>query len=222
MLCVEAAIEAWRPSLVRYTLPGAAYWLRLPERVLEFLAVEYDQLGAVRTRSGNRSQYAAPGNVYRTSDGRHASIAASTQSIFLRLAKALGLDDLAADARFATNPARVINRDALDLRVSAAIGALTLAELRARLEAAEVGFSPINDIADVFADPQMIAREAIVKVEDPELGTLRMQGVVPRFSATPGAVRSAGPALGQHNDEVWRAYGFSVEEIADLRAQNII
>ncbi len=191
-------------------------------RVLEFLPIEYDQLGEVRTRSGNRSQYAAPGNVYRTSDGRWASIAASTQSIFLRLAKALDLGDLPADPRFATNPARVANRDAIDARVSAAIGQLTLAQLRARLEAAEVGFSAINDIADVFADPQMIAREAIVKVADTELGELRMQGVVPRFSDAPGAVRSAGPAIGQHNEEVWRAYGLSTEEIADLRRNNII
>ena len=191
-------------------------------RVLEFLPIEYDQLGAVRLRSGNRSQYAAPGNVYRTRDGRWASIAASTQSIFLRLAKALELDDLPADPRFATNPARVANRDAIDARVSAAIAALTLAELRERLEQAEVGFSSINDIADVFADPQMIAREAIVKVADAELGEVRMQGVVPRFSATPGAVRSAGPSIGQHNDEVWRAYGLNEDEIADMRRQSII
>ena len=191
-------------------------------RVLEFLPIEYDQLGAVRTRSGNRSQYAAPGNVYRTSDGRWASIAASTQSIFLRLAKALDLGDLPADPRFATNPARVANRDAIDARVSAAIGQLSLAQLRARLEAAEVGFSAINDIADVFVDPQIIAREAIVRVADAELGEVRMQCVVPRFSATPCAVRAAGPALGQHNDEVWRAYGFTPDEIADMRRQDII
>ena len=191
-------------------------------RVLEFLPIEYDQLGAVRTRSGNRSQYAAPGNVYRTSDGRWASIAASTQSIFLRLAKALDLGDLPGDPRFATNPARVANRDAIDARVSAAIGQLTLEQLRARLAAAEVGFSAINNIADVFADPQMIAREAIVKVADSELGQVRMQGVVPRFSASPCKVRAAGPALGQHNDEVWRAYGFTPAEIADMQRQNII
>ncbi len=191
-------------------------------RVLEFLPIEYDQLGAVRTRSGNRSQYAAPGNVYRTSDGRWASIAASTQSIFLRLAKALELGDLPADPRFATNPARVANRDAIDARVSAAIGQLSLAQLCARLEAAEVGFSAINDIADVFVDPQIIAREAIVRVADAELGEVRMQGVVPRFSATPCAVRAAGPALGQHNDEVWRACGFTPDEIADMRRQDII
>src|SRR5262249_34061148 len=120
-------------------------------RTLEFLAIEYDQLGAVRTRSGNRSQYAAPGNVYRTADGKWASIAASTQSIFERLCTALELRALLADERFATNPARVRNYKALDEIVGAAIARLALAELREMLARHEVGFSPIYDIADVFA-----------------------------------------------------------------------
>jgi crotonobetainyl-CoA:carnitine CoA-transferase CaiB-like acyl-CoA transferase len=191
-------------------------------RVLEFLPIEYDQLGAVRTRSGNRSQYAAPGNVYRTRDGRWASIAASTQSIFLRLCTALELDALPRDPRFVDNPSRVANRDALDGIVSAAIGALDMDALCARLEAHEVGFSPIQDIADVFADPQMRAREAIVPVPDSQLGTVRMQAVVPRFSATPGQVRVAGPALGEHNDGVWREAGLSEAEIARLRDGGVI
>lgn len=191
-------------------------------RVLEFLPIEYDQLGVVRTRSGNRSQYAAPGNVYRTRDGRWASIAASTQSIFLRFCAALGLDDLPRDPRYADNPARVANRDSLDARVSAAIGALDLDELRTRLEANQVGFSPIQDIADVFADPQMRAREAIVSVPDSELGQVRMQAVVPRFSQTPAHVRTAGPALGEHNDQVWSELGFSARQIALMRERGVI
>jgi len=191
-------------------------------RTLEFLAIEYDQLGAVRTRSGNRSQYAAPGNVYRTADDKWASIAASTQSIFVRLCAALDLKHLLEDPRFALNPARVKNYQELDEIVGAAIGKLTLAELRETLTRNEVGFSPIYDIADVFADPQFTAREAIVSVPDGELGSVRMQGVVPRFSETPGAVRHAGPAMGQHNDEVYGGLGLSAAEIAGLRARKVI
>ena len=191
-------------------------------RTLEFLAIEYDQLGAVRTRSGNRSQYAAPGNVYRTADDKWASIAASTQSIFVRLCAALDLDHLLADARFATNPARVQNRDPLDEIVGAAIGQLTLEQLRETFARHEVGFSPIYDIADVFADPQFQAREAIVRVPDSELGSVRMQGVVPRFSETPGSVRQAGPAMGEHNAEIYGALGLSKQEIADLKARKVI
>lgn len=191
-------------------------------RTLEFLAIEYDQLGTVRTRSGNRSQYAAPGNVYRTADDKWASIAASTQSIFVRLCAALGLDHLLDDPRFATNPARVKNHRELDGIVGAAIGRLTLADLRETCNRHEVGFSPIYDIADVFEDPQFRAREAIVRVPDAELGSLRMQGVVPRFSETPGRVRHAGPAIGQHNEEVYGGLGLSAAEIAALRARKII
>lgn len=190
-------------------------------RVLEFLPIEYDQLGVVRTRSGNRSQYAAPGNVYRTRDGRWASIAASTQSIFLRLCKALGLEGLPADPRFSDNPARVAHRDAIDAIVADAIGQLTLAELGKRLVAHEVGFSPIHDIADVFADPQMQAREAIVRVPDRELGEVRMQGVVPRFSDSACAVRAAGPALDEHGEAILTELGFDAAQRAALRAAGV-
>ncbi len=191
-------------------------------RTLDFLAIEYDQLGAVRTASGNRSQYAAPGNIYRTQDGKWASIAASTQSIFARLCAALDLAPLLKDERFRDNLSRVKNRDPLDGIVGGAIAKLPLAELRARLDAHEVGFSPIYDASDVFADPQFAAREAIVKVMDTQLGEVRMQCVVPRFSETPGAVRSAGPALGEHNDEVYRALGLSSEELVRLRKTGVI
>ena len=191
-------------------------------RTLEFLAIEYDQLGVVRTRSGNRSQYAAPGNVYRTQDGKWASIAASTQSIFVRLCRALALDALIEDERFATNPARVKNFRALDDIIGGTIARLSLDELRRTFAEHEVGFSPIYDIADVFDDPQIAARDAIVRVPDAELGSVRMQGVVPRFSETPGRVHHAGPTIGQHNDEVYGALGLSATEIAGLRARKVI
>jgi crotonobetainyl-CoA:carnitine CoA-transferase CaiB-like acyl-CoA transferase len=191
-------------------------------RTLEFLAIEYDQLGTVRTASGNRSQYAAPGNIYATSDGKWASIAASTQSIYERFCAALGLQHLLTDPRFIDNPSRVKNWRAIDEIVSEAIARLTLDELRARLHAHEVGFSPIYDASDIFADPHFIARRAIVSVADDELGDVRMQCVVPRFSETPVSVRTAGPALGQHNDETFAALGLTVQEIERLRAAGTI
>ena len=186
-------------------------------RTLEFMAIEYDQLGAVRTASGNRSQYAAPGNIYATADGKWASIAASTQSIFERFCRALGLEDMISDSRFIDNPSRVKNNHAIDKIVSDVISCLTLDELRTRLQAYEVGFSPIYDAADIFADPHFIARQAIVSVPDEELGDVRMQCVVPRFSETPVSVRRAGPSLGQHNDEIYGALGLAAHEIERLR-----
>src|SRR6201996_2658809 len=191
-------------------------------RTLEFLAIEHDQLGAVRVASGNRSQYAAPGNIYATADGKWASIAASTQSIFERFCKALDLEHLITDPRFIDNPSRVKNNQAIDGIVSEAISRLTLDELRERMHAHEVGFSPIYDAADVFADPHFIARDTIVRVPDQELGDVRMQCVVPRFSETPGSVRSAGPSLGQHNEQTYGALGLTPQDIARLRAAKII
>ena len=97
-----------------------------------------------------------------------------------------------------------------------------LDDVRQRLSAHEVGFSPINDIADVFADAHLAARDAIVSVEDAELGPVRMQNVVPRFSATPGRVRRAGPSLGQDNDQVWLEHGFTTEQICFMRERKVI
>jgi crotonobetainyl-CoA:carnitine CoA-transferase CaiB-like acyl-CoA transferase len=191
-------------------------------RTLEFLPIEYDQLGIIRTRSGNSSQYAAPSNVYPTRDGKLASIAASTQAIFERLCQALDLRGLSADARFTTNARRVKYRAALDALIGEAIARLDLDELRDRLHAHGVGFSPLYDCADIFADPHFRAREALVCVPDAQLGEVRMQCVVPRFSATPCSVRSAGPAHGEHNDEVFGALGLGAGEIDALRAQRII
>jgi crotonobetainyl-CoA:carnitine CoA-transferase CaiB-like acyl-CoA transferase len=191
-------------------------------RTLEFLAIEYDQLGTVRTASGNRSQYAAPGNIYATSDGKWASIAASTQSIFERFCMALELEYLIVDPRFADNPSRVRNWQAIDAIVGDAISRLTMQQLRERLHAHEVGFSPIYDASDVFSDPHFVARDAIVTVPDHELGDVRMQCVVPRFSETPVSVRSAGPSLGQHNDQTYGALGLTREAIDRLRAAGVI
>lgn len=191
-------------------------------RVLDFLPIEYDQLGVVRQRSGNTSQYAAPGNVYQSSDGRWASIAASTQRIFERLCVALGRPDLLADPRFVSNQQRVAHRAELDQLLSTEIGKHTIAELDRMLEANEVGFSPIYDIADIFRDPHYAARKAIVDVPDAELGSVRMQSVVPAFSRTPGKVHHAGPSLGQHNADVFRELGLTDAQVEGLRAAGVI
>lgn len=191
-------------------------------RLLDFLPIEFDQLGVVRQRSGNASQYAAPGNVYETSDGQWASIAASTQSIFVRLCTALKRSDLITDARFATNTMRVQHRKDIDEIIGAEIRKHSLAELRSLLGVHQVGFSPINDIEDIFDDPHFASRKAIVEIPDPELGSIRMQSVVPIFSRTPGSVTSAGPSLGEHNNEVFEEIGCSQEELRAWQQQSII
>lgn len=191
-------------------------------RTLEFLVIEYDQLGATREGSGNQSQYAAPGNIYKTRDDKWASIAASTQNIYERLCRALDLPELLDDPRFTDNPSRVRNRQLLDDIIGTRIGALTLIDLQQRLEKWQVGFSPIYDAADVVADPHFQAREAIITVPDDELGTVRMQCVVPRFSDTPGHVHRAGPKMGADNETIYKALGFDSDELESMRRDGVI
>lgn len=206
--------------------PGQEIDVSLTEstfRMLDFLPIEYDQMGVVRERVGNLSEYSAPSNVYRSREGTWITIPASSQNIFVRLCHALSRDDLTKDARFTTNADRVRNRSALDQIIADEIGGRALADLQALFDHHEVGWSPIQSIAAVFDDPHFRARETIISVEDSELGTVKMQNVVPRFSNTAGRVNSAGPALGEHNDEIYRGLlGLSDGEMEKLKAAAVI
>ena len=192
-------------------------------RLLEVLPAEYDQLGIVRERAGNRNPSVAPLGVFQTGDGRWVSMVASSQAVCERLFRAMGGEELVADPRFRTMKDRLDNVDALEALMAEWIGRHTLAEVREIFTAGEVPFAPVYTIADVFQDPQFAARENIIEVTDPELGKVRMPGVVPRLSETPGRVRSAGPALGAHTDTVLRDIGgYTEEELASLRNEGVI
>jgi crotonobetainyl-CoA:carnitine CoA-transferase CaiB-like acyl-CoA transferase len=191
-------------------------------RVVDFLAIEYDQLGRVRERVGNLNAYAAPSNVYRTCDGKYLSLAVSAQSVFERLAEAIGRPELVADPRFADNIARVRNCAAIDAVVAEWIAARDLAAIVAAFEAAAVTSSPIYSIREIMEDPHFSERGMVAGVPDAELGTVKMHNVVPRFSATPGGIRSSGPRLGEHNEEVYGELGLGPAELADLRRSGAI
>ena len=192
-------------------------------RILEFLVIEYDQLGAVRERSGNRSQYAVPSGVYRTDDDRWVSLACSTQSVFERMAEAMDRADLIDDARFRTNADRVTNADAIEEIVTTWFRANEFPNVSQLLSEKGVAFSLVFTAKDAFEDPHYAARENIVAVEDSELGTIRMQGIVPKLRDAPGAVRRAGPALGQHNAEVYEELlELSADEISALKEKGIV
>lgn len=191
-------------------------------RTLDFLAIEYDQLGVVRERLGNLSAYSAPSNIYRTRDGKWVSMAVSSQSMFEHLCAAMARPDLLADRRFPDNPARVANRDALDREVGAWVAARDLRQVVEILTRHEVTFSPVYSIRDVFDDPHFRARGMIETVDDCELGPVKMQCVVPRFATAPGAIHASGPALGQHNDEIYGALGLDAAAREALRAKGVI
>jgi len=179
--------------------------------------VNYDQLGLVQERSGSRLPFTAPRNTYRTRDGKWVAIAGSAQSIFERICRALERPELIADPRFRDNRIRMENAAELDDELQSAIERFDLDALIRRFEQHEAAVAPVNNVAQIFADPHYAARQNITAVPDEELGgPLRMQNVVGNFSRTPGAIRRAGPRLGEHNREVLvEELGFSEAELKD-------
>jgi len=172
-------------------------------RVLDFMAIEYDQLGVVRGRQGNLNAYSAPSDVYVTLDGKWVALAVSAPTVFRRLALAMDRTDLLEDEDFNTNAARIRNRERIEQITRQWFGARSMQDVESVLRRHEVSFSPIYDIRDIFSDPHFADRNMIIPVVDATLGPLRMQGVVPRFSRTPGEVWRAGPEPGEHNDQVY-------------------
>ena len=165
--------------------------------------IDYDQLGDVQQRQGSRLPFTAPRNTYRSRDGKWVSIAGSAQSTFENICKALEITGTIKEPRFIDNRVRLTNAKALDEVLQAAIGQLDLDELMRRFLAVDAPIAPVNDVAQICADPQFQARENIVTLEDDELGgPVRMQNVVGKMSATPGKIRRTGAKLGAHNREV--------------------
>lgn len=192
-------------------------------RILDFMPIEYDQLGVVRSRQGNLNAYSAPSSVYKTQDDKWVVLAVSAPTVFRRLAIAIDRADLLEDPLFCSNTARIQNRAEIESIMENWFRARTLSEATSILTQHEVSFSPIYDIADIVADPHFIEREVLVQVHDEELGGVKMQNVVPRFSETPGRIWRTGPDLGQHNDDIYgREMGLSKERLAMLRERGII
>jgi crotonobetainyl-CoA:carnitine CoA-transferase CaiB-like acyl-CoA transferase len=192
-------------------------------RLMDFDAIQYARTGVVHGRCGNRVAYVAPSSTYRTSDGEYITMAASNNNIWVRLARAIGRDDLITDPRYIDNVARVRRSEEINGIVADWIGQRSRAEVARRFEEHQVAFSVIYDIADIFKDPHYAAREALVRVADPDLTTAVVQNVVPKFSETPGSVDFLGPAIGAHNDEVYlNELGYSPARIAALKRDNII
>ncbi len=185
--------------------------------------IVYDQLGIVQTRTGNRSVNNAPRNTYRTADGRWVAISTSTQSIAERVMHLVGHPEVIDEPWFASGAERAKHADELDAYVSAWIGDRGIDDVIVAFEEAHAAVAPIYDIAQIMEDPQYSALESIVSVEDPDLGTVRMQNVMFRMSDTPGEIRWAGRGLGEDNVAVFGGeLNMSDEQLDALREKGVV
>jgi succinyl-CoA--D-citramalate CoA-transferase len=191
--------------------------------LMESTIPEYALTGHVRGRTGTVLPFVAPSNIYPTQDEDYVLIAGNADTVFGRLAKAVGHPEWAEDERFATHHARGENMEELDAMISNWTRERSVEEVIEVLAGAGVPTGKVFTAEDMLEDQHYAARENVVTVEDPEIGAFPMQNVVPRLSETPGEVRWTGPALGQHNDEV---YGGLLKldqgERAGLRKRGIV
>lgn len=189
--------------------------------LMESTVADFELGGVVRGRSGGYLPGVAPSNAYPTADGRDVVIAANADAVFARLAEAMERPDLAAP--YATHAARAADQIALDAEVGAWTATLTAEEVLTRLEGYSIPSGLINTAPDIAADSHIAAREMIVRLAAGFEHAVPMTGIVPKLSRTPGAVRSVGPALGEHTDSVLRALlGLDDHAISTLRAANVI
>lgn len=171
--------------------------------LLEAVLPEFGYFGAVRQRTGNIAHNSAPTNAYRCADGTDVCIAANTTRLSQELFGAIGRDDLATDPHLATDQGRVQRAGELDEAIAAWTSSRDSAEVLAIMRARHIPVSRINSIADIANDPQFLAREMIVAVEDARLtGPLLVPGITPRLSRTPGRVGPLAPPLGRDSDAV--------------------
>jgi len=192
-------------------------------RFLDFDPIQYDQMKVVHKRTGNRVAYVAPSSMFKTKDGKYLTLAASTQSVWLRLVEAIGRNDMATDPKFIDNPARVENSVECNGVVGAWIEKHTRDEVIEQFDKHGVAYSAVFDMEDAFRDIQYRAREAMVRVPDPDLGEAIVQNVVPKFSATPGSVDYLGQKMGTHNEEIFSGeLGLSKERLKELKEAGII
>jgi formyl-CoA transferase len=191
-------------------------------RMLETAVIAYDRLGIVGQRAGNEFTSSAPVGTFETKDQKWLALTTSTDRTFWRLAEMIGRPDMKTDPRYANNQERVARHKELNELVSDWFSERTAQQITQLCDAKGVPVSPIYSITEIFKDPQYVSREAIIEVEHTTLGKVKVPGVIPKFSKTPGSVHRAGPILGEHNQEVFQELGLSDKEIKNLQKGGII
>jgi formyl-CoA transferase len=188
---------------------------------MESLLPEYDSGGYVRERSGSSLPGIAPSNLYPCKDG-YVLIAGNADSLFNRLMTAIGREDLRDDPALARNDGRAAQMERIDGAIAQWTSRFSQEKVLKDMEQAEVPAGKIYSVADIAADPHFQARGMIESVIANDGEPLKVPGVVPKLSATPGRIRSAAPKLGEHTDEILRELKFSPLEVETLREKQII
>lgn len=191
--------------------------------VMENVVTDYDAGGYIRERTGSFLPKIAPSNIYPTKDDIWLVIGANQDSVWKRMAEAMGRPELGEDERYATHGARGINQIELDEMISEWTKGFAVADLEELLNEHGIPNGKIFRPPEMLEDPQFKARDSIVRIDHPEFGNIAMQNVAPKLSETPGEIRHPGPPLGAHNNYVWgKVAGKSAEEIDTLKARGII
>ncbi len=188
---------------------------------MESVLPEYDAQGYVRERSGSALPGIAPSNLYPCRDG-HVLIAANADSLFARLMTAIGRADLRDDPALARNDGRAAQMQRIDEAIEAWTKEKDLSQVLEIMEKAEVPAGRIYTAADIARDPHYAARGMLAQIVAGDGEPLKVPGIVPKLSATPGAIRGAAPKLGEHTEQVLSELGYSRDEISELRAKQIL
>lgn len=192
-------------------------------RILDELAPAFEKFGFVRQRAGASGGRAVPHSHYPTRDGRWVAIACTTDTIFERLTLVMNRPDLTDPNGLGKMEARVQQRAYVDGLVAEWTSSLTRAEVIESCDRGQVPCGSVYSIDEIFEDPQYRARGNLRTVHDPRVGKITVPNIVPQLSDTPGLIESLGPALGQHNDEIYRGkLGLSDHELELLRSAKVI
>jgi len=190
--------------------------------LMESLVPEYDMLGHVRERSGGALPGIAPSNTYLTADGAYVVIAGNSDPIYKRLMTTIGRADLADAPEFAHNDGRAAKSGLLDAAITHWTSSLPIDQVLSALEAAEVPAGRIYSVADIVSDPHYQARDMLLTAQLPGGVSVKMPGIVPKLSETPGSVNWQGPTLGQHTDAILGDLGMTVADIQRLKASGVV
>jgi formyl-CoA transferase len=190
--------------------------------VMESLLPEFDAHGYIRERSGSALPGIAPSNLYPCKDNAYVLIAGNADSLFRRLMTAIGRADLRDDPALEKNDGRAAQMERIDVAIAQWTSKRTQEEVLAEMEQAQVPAGRIYSAADIAADPHFAARGMIQQVTAADGEPLKLPGIIPKLSATPGALRTPAPKLGEHTDEILEGLGFTVTQVNALREKQII